>query len=89
MRLSTALVLGATIAPTAFARQNGRHRNKDHVENFIKTEIPYAWERLFCNFGPDGCAAPGVNPGVVIASPSTDDPNCMFQSMLQWRGKGF
>ncbi|KAI0016653.1 glycoside hydrolase family 15 protein [Xylariomycetidae sp. FL0641] len=48
------------------------------VSGFVATEEPIALERLLCNIGPDGCNANGADPGVVVASPSTADPDYWY-----------
>lgn len=47
------------------------------VDDFIATEEPIAYEQIICNIGSSGCNAGGVGSGLVIASPSTDNPDCM------------
>ncbi len=49
---------------------------KRAVDDFIATEEPIALEQLLCNIGADGCHAKGASSGIVIASPSTSDPDC-------------
>lgn len=49
---------------------------KRDVDSFIETESPIALEQLLCNIGADGCHSSGVDSGVVIASPSTENPDC-------------
>lgn len=49
---------------------------KRAVDDFITTEEPIALEQLLCNIGASGCHASGASSGVVIASPSTSDPDC-------------
>lgn len=49
---------------------------KRTVDDFIAKEEPIALEELLCNIGSSGCHAQGASSGIVIASPSTSDPNC-------------
>lgn len=49
---------------------------KRSVDSFIATESPIALRNLLCNIGADGCAVSGAASGVVIASPSKDNPDC-------------
>lgn len=57
---------------------NGRASKcaRSDVSNFLQNEVPIALDKLLCNIGSKGCASSGAFPGVVIASPSTEDPNC-------------
>ncbi|KAI5864245.1 carbohydrate-binding module family 20 protein [Durotheca rogersii] len=48
------------------------------VDDFIATEEPIALEQLLCNIGSTGCHAQGVSSGIVIASPSTSDPDYFY-----------
>lgn len=48
------------------------------VNSFIATERPRALQGILDNIGPDGALAQGAKPGVVIASPSTVNPNYLY-----------
>ncbi|PHH78908.1 hypothetical protein CDD80_6026 [Ophiocordyceps camponoti-rufipedis] len=72
MHLASAFPLLASVA--AFALPGVDIRSSDA---FIQEEPLFALEKLLCNIGPDGCQARIASPGVVIASPSTQDPDCM------------
>ncbi|EIN12991.1 glucoamylase [Punctularia strigosozonata HHB-11173 SS5] len=48
------------------------------VSAYISSESPIAHSKLLDNIGPDGAKAPGAFPGVVVASPSTDNPNYYY-----------
>ncbi|EDR13753.1 glycoside hydrolase family 15 protein [Laccaria bicolor S238N-H82] len=48
------------------------------VDQYIATESTSAMEGLLANIGPSGAKSSGAKPGVVIASPSTTDPNYLF-----------
>ena len=77
--VSTALLLGS-VAVQAVLGRTGEGRQptllKRSVDSFVQTETPIALEQLLCNIGVDGCNAQAAFPGLVIASPSTDNPNC-------------
>lgn len=47
------------------------------IDEYIEAERIVALEQLLCNIGDDGCNAAGADPGVVVASPSKSDPDCM------------
>lgn len=57
------------------------------VEDFISTETPIALEQLLCNIGPDGCHADGVKAGLVVASPSKEEPPCSYSTRLHYMVK--
>lgn len=46
------------------------------LEEFITTERERAIQGVLANIGPNGTQCPGCFPGVVAASPSTQDPDC-------------
>ncbi|VBB76995.1 Putative Glycoside Hydrolase Family 15 [Podospora comata] len=48
------------------------------LEKFIKQETPIALQAVLDNIGPDGIKVPGAGRGLVIASPSTSDPDYFF-----------
>lgn len=77
--ISSALLLGSVAFQTILGRPSFRNQPlslRRAVNNFIETETPIALEQLLCNIGSNGCHASGVSPGVVIASPDTQDPDC-------------
>lgn len=83
MHAFTSLVLLGSVAfqtilgrPDAARMRRDRHILKRSVDDFIAKEEPIALEQLLCNIGADGCNAKGASSGVVIASPSTADPDC-------------
>ncbi|KAH7927805.1 glycoside hydrolase family 15 protein [Leucogyrophana mollusca] len=48
------------------------------VDTYIATEGPIAKAGMLANIGPDGSKSSGAYPGVVIASPSTTDPDYLY-----------
>lgn len=48
------------------------------VSSFIATESPIAKANLLANIGPNGSKVQGAKAGVVIASPSTTNPDYLF-----------
>jgi len=85
--LSSLLLLGAYTVQTVFGRPDlGARREaeilKRDVDSFIRTEKPYALNRLLCNIGPNGCAVPGAAAGVVVAAPSKSNPDCKLLVLL-------
>ncbi|TFK40744.1 glucoamylase [Crucibulum laeve] len=48
------------------------------VDQYVTTESPIAKAGLLANIGPKGAKSSGAKAGVVIASPSTTNPNYLF-----------
>lgn len=46
------------------------------LSSYIATESPIALQGVLDNIGPDGAKVPGAGSGLVIASPSTSNPDC-------------
>ena len=53
------------------------------LASFIASESPIALQGVLNNIGSTGSLAPGADPGMVVASPSTVNPNCMFDLTAQ------
>lgn len=78
---SAALMLGSVALQAVLGRVGAKRQPlvlRRPVDSFINTETPIALEQLLCNIGADGCNARAATPGVVIASPSTWDPDCTY-----------
>ncbi|KAI9839170.1 MAG: hypothetical protein M1819_003163 [Sarea resinae] len=62
------------------------HASKSHeflhrratVDSFIATESPIALQGVLNNIGPNGAKVPGAAAGIVVASPSTSNPNYFY-----------
>jgi len=50
------------------------------VNSFVSSERKIALQGALNNIGPDGSAVPGAGAGLVVASPSKENPNCEFPS---------
>ncbi|KAI4869082.1 carbohydrate-binding module family 20 protein [Hypoxylon rubiginosum] len=61
----------------SLVRREG-HLLKRAVDDFITTEEPIALAQLLCNIGSSGCHDQGASSGIVIASPSTSDPDYLY-----------
>ncbi|KAF8903104.1 glycoside hydrolase family 15 protein [Gymnopilus junonius] len=48
------------------------------VDSYVATESPIAKAGLLANVGPSGAKSSGAKAGIVIASPSTTNPNYLF-----------
>ena len=46
------------------------------LDEYLAFEHPVAVQGILDNIGPDGRLVPGAQAGVVVASPSTVDPDC-------------
>lgn len=49
---------------------------KRDVQSFIDRESPIAYNGILCNIGPSGACVSGAGSGLVIASPSRNNPPC-------------
>jgi len=64
---------------SGFHAVHGSHveaRATGSLETFIASESPIALEGILNNVGPNGSKVEGANSGVVVASPSKENPNC-------------
>ena len=74
-----ALVGTCTLCSTVLAKPvRVRRQASGSLDNFVATESPIALQGVLDNLGPDGSQAPGTGAGLLIASPSTENPNCEF-----------
>ena len=53
------------------------------LTSFIASESPIALQGVLNNIGSTGSLAPDADPGMVVASPSTVNPNCMLNLSAQ------
>lgn len=79
--LTSALLLGSVAFQGVFGRPG--HAKRNDLNDFVPWEANVALHKLLCNIGPDGCEAEKAHAGVVIASPSTEDPNCRSTNLGQ------
>ena len=79
--ISPLLLLGTLTAQVIFGRPDAV-RIRRSVDDFITTESPIAMRNLLCNIGPDGCDASGAASGIVVASPSKENPDYTYISNL-------
>lgn len=68
----TFATLGATTPPLA------ERAPTDGISKFINNEKPIALQGILANIGPDGQLCQGAASGVVIASPSTVNPDYVY-----------
>ena len=55
-----------------------QQRQTGTLDNFTATELPIALKGILNNIGPTGMLVPGAAPGLVIASPTQNNPDCMY-----------
>ncbi|KAF8906144.1 glucoamylase [Mucidula mucida] len=70
MRISNVLY-GLSLAASTWAQSGS-------IDAYIASESPIAKAGVLANIGPDGSKASGAKAGVVIASPSQQDPDYLF-----------
>ncbi|KAH8677484.1 family 15 glycosyl hydrolase [Xylariales sp. PMI_506] len=81
--LTSLFLLGSTVfqivvsRPDVSARRHAEILKRD-VDDFVATEEPIALAQVLCNIGSTGCNAGGVTSGLVIASPSQNDPDYWY-----------
>jgi hypothetical protein len=79
MFLQLFLLLAAFIATSQGDRVSTNvplKRQSTPLDDFISTESPIARQGILDNIGANGTNAWGAADGIVIASPSTSDPDC-------------
>lgn len=71
-------ILGILLAsiPTAVGSAEHVARAEGPADQYIAKENPIALQGILDNIGPKGIKAPGAKAGIVVASPSTFNPNC-------------
>lgn len=71
----------------SFPYYNVEERATSSLVSFIASEGPIALNGVLNNIGSGGALAPGVEAGLVVASPSKSDPDCQCISsvnLLRW-----
>lgn len=76
--ISSLLLLGTYAVQIILGRPGGLAGRPSSVDAFINTEIPIALSSILCSIGPNGCYAPNVSAGLVIASPDRVDPDYFY-----------
>lgn len=71
MRHTLRLVSALGLCASAFTQSST-------VDTYASTESPIAKAGVLANIGPSGAKSSGAYPGVVIASPSTTDPDYLY-----------
>ena len=77
----THLAFGANLlaqVPLLNASPLLHQRETASLDSFTATELPIALQGILNNIGPAGTLVPGAAPGLVIASPTQNNPDCMY-----------
>ena len=77
----THLAFGANLLaqiPVLNASPLLQQRQSGSLDSFIATELPIALQGILNNIGPAGVLVPGAAPGLVIASPTQNNPDCTY-----------
>lgn len=72
----TRTVAGLLSSAKGLAQPRLSARAMDTIDNYFTSQSPVSIQGILNNIGPDGSKAPGASAGIVVASPSTVDPNC-------------
>lgn len=70
------VVLLASALSSAFSNPIQQRQASSTLDVWLGIESPIALQGVLNDIGADGSRAPGANSGVVIASPSTENPDC-------------
>lgn len=65
-----------------FPFDSNEERSASSLATFIASEGPIALQAVLDNIGSGGAMAPGVEAGLVVASPSKANPDCMCLSSI-------
>ncbi|EAW11255.1 glycoside hydrolase family 15 protein [Aspergillus clavatus NRRL 1] len=77
--LTNSLVLAGTLAGTAWASPaHFSFKRQSDIGDFIKSETTFAKQGLLNNIGADGTLVKGAAAGVVVASPSKQNPDYFY-----------
>jgi glucoamylase len=72
----------ATVATLGFSLVSAepipRLNCRDDLEDFITKQKAVSIAGVLANIGPDGSEARGVPAGIVVASPSRQEPDCKY-----------
>ena len=72
------LSLGVSLLGFASVTPFGLAQSGNNVDSYVASEEPIAKAGVLANIGPDGAKCHGAQAGVVVASPSTSDPNYVY-----------
>lgn len=80
------MALASTLQPSlALPSQNLQARASGPLSSFLAAETPIALGGILANIGPNGVNDQGAASGIVIASPSTSNPDCKKSAFYKLR----
>lgn len=80
-RFVSVLALGAVCVRHSLAAPHMEARATGTLDSFIASESPIALQGVLNNIGAAGADAAGAAPGIVVASPSKNNPDCTYISI--------
>ncbi|RAL64344.1 hypothetical protein DID88_001820 [Monilinia fructigena] len=75
---ATATVGGLLFSARGSPQPKFNARATGTIDNYLASQSPLSLDGILNNIGPDGSKAPGASAGIVVASPSTVDPNYFY-----------
>ncbi|KAB8303036.1 hypothetical protein EYC80_004490 [Monilinia laxa] len=75
---ATATVGGLLFSARGLPQPRFNTRATGTIDNYLASQSPISLQGILNNIGPDGSKAPGASAGIVVASPSTVDPNYFY-----------
>jgi len=76
--LKKLLVLATTLTSIVGSPVQGKRQASSSLDAWLTTESPRALQGVLDNIGVGGAEAVGAKAGIVIASPSRNDPPCWY-----------
>lgn len=68
----------SAIAISAAGLSTAKHNAKSTLSDWLRSEAKVATQGILDNIGSSGRYAGKAGPGIVIASPSTESPDCEY-----------
>ncbi|KAM0314403.1 hypothetical protein ACHAO8_004771 [Botrytis cinerea] len=75
---ATAFVAGALSSAKNLEHPKLSTRTTGTIDDYLTAQSPISLQGILNNIGPDGSKAQGASAGIVVASPSTVDPNYFY-----------
>jgi len=74
--LSTKSIARLAVLAACSIANASRTNAVNDLDAFIEKQRAISLQRVLDNIGPDGSRVEGAAAGVIVASPTKDDPNC-------------
>jgi glucoamylase len=55
-----------------------QEKRQTSIDGFVKSQVAVSIKGVLANIGADGSKAQGASAGIVVASPSRSNPDCMY-----------